>query len=159
MQLAHDRSLDIPVTITWPCIWVNNDPVTSKARQLEAGTPKLQEPHRPRNDDKPDIQKNDIRLTDYGTSSRYAIAKLRKDRPDIHARVLNGELTPNAGMVEAGFRKKAVRHKRNIAQQGTRTDLLPNIGRKLEQGETAEAIYLRMVNKAVQVFYYSCHEY
>jgi hypothetical protein len=31
---------------------------------------------------------------------------LRKDRPDIHQRVLDGEISANAGMIEAGFRKK-----------------------------------------------------
>ncbi len=36
----------------------------------------------------------------------YAIRRLRKDRPDIHARVLAGELTANAGMVEAEVRKR-----------------------------------------------------
>ena len=34
------------------------------------------------------------------------LRRLRKDRPDIHARVLAGELSPHAGMIEAGFRKK-----------------------------------------------------
>jgi hypothetical protein len=37
--------------------------------------------------------------------------RLRKDRPDIHARVLAGELTPHAGMIEAGLRKKTERKK------------------------------------------------
>jgi hypothetical protein len=37
--------------------------------------------------------------------------RLRKDRPDTHARVLAGEITPHAGMIEAGFRKKTERKK------------------------------------------------
>ena len=37
-----------------------------------------------------------------------ALRRLRKDRPDIHARVLAGELSPHAGMIEAGFRKRAL---------------------------------------------------
>ena len=41
-----------------------------------------------------------------GNSRAYALRRLRKDRPDIHARVLAGELTPHAGMTEAGLRKK-----------------------------------------------------
>jgi len=40
-----------------------------------------------------------------GNSRAAFLRRLRKDRPDIHARVLNGELTPHAGMIEAGFRK------------------------------------------------------
>ena len=39
----------------------------------------------------------------------YAHARLRRDRPDIHQRVLDGEITAHAGMVEAGFRKKRAR--------------------------------------------------
>jgi hypothetical protein len=41
-----------------------------------------------------------------GNSRAAALRRLRKTRPDIHARVLAGELTPHAGMVEAGFRKR-----------------------------------------------------
>jgi hypothetical protein len=40
-----------------------------------------------------------------GTSAAYALRKLREQRPDIHARVLAGEITAHAGMIEAGFRK------------------------------------------------------
>ena len=40
-----------------------------------------------------------------GNSSAAFLRRLRKDRPDIHARVLAGKLTPQAGMVEAGYRK------------------------------------------------------
>ncbi len=32
--------------------------------------------------------------------------RLRKDRPDLHQRVINGELSANAAMIEAGFRKR-----------------------------------------------------
>ena len=42
---------------------------------------------------------------------RRLLRRLRKDRPDIHARVLAGELSPHGGMVAAGFRKKPVRNK------------------------------------------------
>ena len=41
-----------------------------------------------------------------GTSSTYALRKLRKSRPDLHADVLEGALSPHAAMVEAGFRKR-----------------------------------------------------
>jgi hypothetical protein len=40
-----------------------------------------------------------------GNSVSYALQKLRDERPDLHSRVLAGELTANAAMVEAGFRK------------------------------------------------------
>jgi len=43
-----------------------------------------------------------------GTSSTYALRRLRKDREDLHAKVTNGEMTTNAAMVEAGFRQKQI---------------------------------------------------
>ena len=33
----------------------------------------------------------------------YALRRLRKERPDIHARVLAGDLSPHRGMIAAGF--------------------------------------------------------
>jgi hypothetical protein len=50
-----------------------------------------------------------------GNSAAAAMRRLRKDRPDLHARVLTGELTANGGMVEAGFRKKRQRARIAIA--------------------------------------------
>jgi hypothetical protein len=52
-----------------------------------------------------------------GNSAAAAIRRLRKDRSDIHARVLAGELSPHAGMIEAGFRKKLVRKKQTRVQR------------------------------------------
>jgi hypothetical protein len=51
---------------------------------------------------------SDIHVRPSGTSAAAALRRLRKHRPDIHARVLAGEISANAGMVEAGFRKKRV---------------------------------------------------
>lgn len=39
-----------------------------------------------------------------GTSKDQALRRLRKDRTDLHDRVLAGELSPHRAMVEAGFR-------------------------------------------------------
>jgi hypothetical protein len=38
----------------------------------------------------------------------YALRKLRRDREDLHKRVLAGEISPHAAMIEAGFRKKTL---------------------------------------------------
>ena len=46
--------------------------------------------------------------SDRGTSATYALRRLRKNRPDLHARVLANELSPNGAMVEAGFRERTV---------------------------------------------------
>ena len=43
-----------------------------------------------------------------GNSNTYALRKLRKDRPDLHQQVLDGEMSPHAAMIEAGFRKKTL---------------------------------------------------
>lgn len=43
-----------------------------------------------------------------GTTKQAAIRRLRKDRPDLHARVLAGEVSPHAAMIEAGFRRPTV---------------------------------------------------
>jgi hypothetical protein len=57
--------------------------------------------------------KNDVKevKAPAGNSETYALRKLRKDRPDIHARVLNGELSAHAGMIEAEFRDKQASRK------------------------------------------------
>lgn len=41
-----------------------------------------------------------------GTSKAGALRRLRKDRPDLHDRVLAGEMSPHAAMVQAGFRRR-----------------------------------------------------
>jgi len=41
-----------------------------------------------------------------GNTRAAALRRLRKDRPDLHKRVLDGELSPHAAMVEAGFRRR-----------------------------------------------------
>ena len=55
-----------------------------------------------------------------GTSRTYALRRLRATRPDIHTRVLAGELSPHKGMLEAGFR-----------HQPTPLDTLHTVWRKL----------------------------
>ena len=41
-----------------------------------------------------------------GNTAARALRKLRKDAPEIHAEVLAGKISPHAGMVKAGFRKR-----------------------------------------------------
>lgn len=43
-----------------------------------------------------------------GTSRAYALSKLRKSKPDLHAKVLAGVLSPNEAMIKAGFRVKTI---------------------------------------------------
>lgn len=41
-----------------------------------------------------------------GTSKEYALRKLRKDAPELHADVLAGRLSAHSAMVQAGFRPR-----------------------------------------------------
>jgi hypothetical protein len=43
-----------------------------------------------------------------GNTRQRALRQLRKSRPDLHAQVLKGKLSPHAAMIEAGFRKKTM---------------------------------------------------
>ncbi len=43
-----------------------------------------------------------------GTTRRYSLRKLAADAPMLHTRVLAGELSPHAAMVEAGFRDRTI---------------------------------------------------
>jgi hypothetical protein len=54
--------------------------------------------------------KSDVHISERpsGNSRAAFLRRLRKDRPDIHARVLAGEISPYAGMVEAGFRRRPI---------------------------------------------------
>jgi hypothetical protein len=60
-----------------------------------------------------------------GTSRAAALRRLRKDRPDIHARVMAGEISAHAGMIEAGFRKPRTSRKRSALSRIR--DLLPQL--------------------------------
>lgn len=51
---------------------------------------------------------NVTELRPEGNTAAKALRRLRKDRPDLHARVIAGELSPHAAAVEAGFRKRTI---------------------------------------------------
>lgn len=70
------------------------------AKAIDADTPDLKE-HAGQVRDAENVT-NLNRLDD----ASYAHARLRRDRPDIHARVLAGEISAHAGMIAAGFRKR-----------------------------------------------------
>ena len=58
--------------------------------------------------DRDEADRTDQRPRPSGNSIEAALRRLRKSRPDIHAQVLAGEITPHAGMIAAGFRKRPV---------------------------------------------------
>lgn len=59
-----------------------------------------------------------------GNARQYALRRLRKSAPEVHARVLAGEISAHAGMVEAGFRARP-----------TPLDLLERAWKKASQEE------------------------
>lgn len=72
-----------------------------------------------------------------GNSESAALRRLRKDRPDLHAQVLNGELSAHAAAVQAGFRPKTFT---------VRTDdpdrIVATLRRQLPPGVLAKVIHL-----------------
>jgi hypothetical protein len=96
--------------------------------------------HRPKTEESRDTKNNDV--TTYsrkgGNTAENAERRLRKDRPDLHARVLAGEMSWNAAMIEAGFRKKPVR--KNLSPLDRIKKLIP----KLSPDERAELVILLM---------------
>src|SRR5262249_25461041 len=68
----------------------------------------LRPSHRPRKAESVYNGASDVHASERppGNSRAAFLRRLRKDRPDIHARVLAGEITPHAGMTEAGFRRR-----------------------------------------------------
>lgn len=62
-----------------------------------------------RKSDKAKIRFNNVKTDPpAGNSESAALRRLRKDRPDLHTRVLANELTAHAAAVQAGFRPKTV---------------------------------------------------
>jgi hypothetical protein len=49
-----------------------------------------------------------ISIAVQGTDKDYTIRRLKRDRPDLAEKVINGELSANAAAIEAGFRTKTV---------------------------------------------------
>jgi len=49
---------------------------------------------------------DNVSITPQGNSAQAAIRRLRKDRPDLHADVIAGKVSPHGAMVAAGFRPK-----------------------------------------------------
>ena len=43
-----------------------------------------------------------------GNGRQYALRRLRKERPDLHEQVITGKVSPNAAMIEAGFRERTI---------------------------------------------------
>ena len=84
---------------------------TADLERLVAGTPvelALREVRKP-GKGRPKGQKpsniTNKSATKHGTTRAYALDRLKRDRPDLLARVLAGELSANAAAIEAGFRK------------------------------------------------------
>jgi hypothetical protein len=95
----------------------DKDQANQEAGKQGQRTDLVREASRPREDlfdpNFVDSNKNNINEVGRptGTSAAYALRRLRKDRPDIHARVLAGKLTAHGGMLAAGFRKPGASRK------------------------------------------------
>jgi hypothetical protein len=64
-----------------------------------------------------------------GNSAAAALRRLERYRPDILNRVLAGEMSAHAGMIEAGFRKRPPRPLRKSRDvRGGVGDAVPGVG-------------------------------
>lgn len=68
-----------------------------RALQMPAGRPK-----------NADVISNNDPPGRHGTSKGYALRRLRKDAPELHAEVLAGRISAHAAMVSAGFRRRTL---------------------------------------------------
>jgi hypothetical protein len=57
---------------------------------------------------RPDSASNDGATNIKANSAEYVVARLKRDRPDLAARVVAGEITANAAAKQAGIRKPRV---------------------------------------------------
>jgi hypothetical protein len=86
---------------------------------LDAQTPDLLEAHRPK---KPDTPKSDVRVSGYGNDASYALARLRRDHPELAARVEAGEVSGSQERFTAGWpRHELVQKKRDQATPWPKT--------------------------------------
>ena len=85
------------------CLSQEREDVLNQIDKLEKG-----EEVKPGPKSKEDSSLYNIQETQYpsGTSAQAAIRRLRKDRPDLLAQVLAGELSANAAAIEAGHRQR-----------------------------------------------------
>lgn len=89
----------------------------ARAQELDAKDRENQRPAHKHIDRDVYAETGDVHVRPTGNTAAAALRRLRKDRPDIHARVLSGEISANAGMVEAGFRKPRRSTKRTPLDQ------------------------------------------
>jgi hypothetical protein len=82
---------------------VADDPVT-----LDLLDKELQRPVGTNQHGKGEAVNNINTLRPVGTSKAAALRKLRKDAPELHAKVLAKEMSAHAAMVQAGFRHRMV---------------------------------------------------
>jgi hypothetical protein len=69
-----------------------------------------------------------------GTSQSAALRRLRNNKPELHARVLAGELSPHAAMVQAGYRPRTITIRADDAESIVRTlrrQLDPDVARRV----------------------------
>jgi len=77
-----------------------------------------------------------------GSSADYALRRLRKDAPELHAEVLAGKLSAHAAMVKAGFRPRTFTVRADNPERIAATlrrqldpDTLTTVVRLLQEGE------------------------
>jgi hypothetical protein len=92
-----------------------------KARRIQEADRRDQEQQRPVGANQHSEGVNNINTRPQGTSEAQALRRLRRDRPDLHAEVLAGSISPHAAMVLAGFRRRTGTVRYDDAESAART--------------------------------------
>jgi hypothetical protein len=95
MQLRHRNENHVPVALKMAEL---REFVREQIARVEIALPK---PGGDRTKEQVRIANLPARQDD----SRYALQRLKRDRPDIAEKVIKGEMSPHAAAVQAGFRK------------------------------------------------------
>lgn len=75
-------------------------------RAIDAIDRALQQSKKPSNHDTNESDESESQEENLRNTFNYELRKLRTESPDIHRRVLDGEISAYAGMIEAGFKQR-----------------------------------------------------
>jgi hypothetical protein len=117
-RVEHDRFADFCTTPPLKGLGTDVDLI----RRIVADDPEAEKALRDALKGKPGPSShNNIIQTKQGTSRAYALDRLERDAPELHAEVLAGNLSAHRAMVRAGFRPKTFTVRADDAASAART--------------------------------------
>lgn len=138
-EVRHERFADFVTTPPLAGLGANPDLV----ERVIKDDPEALQMFRDAMKEKPGRKSRDVitRKTPTGTSRSYALQRLKRDAPTLHAEVLAGRLSAHAAMVKAGFRPPTFTVRADSPQSVAATlrrrlppDVLAEVARLLREG-------------------------